>query len=73
MIHKQCLELVKVLFQEKENVSKIKFFTVSFIKQILFQILHPEYLYKSYMKDVMGINIVFTEGYGLKNIYPDAL
>jgi hypothetical protein len=25
------------------------------------------------MKDVMGINIVFTEGYGLKNIYPDAL
>jgi len=35
MIYKQCLELFKVLFQSKENVSKFKFFTASSIQKIL--------------------------------------
>ena len=37
MLHKECLELVKVLFQRKENVSKIKIFTASYIQEILLQ------------------------------------
>ena len=35
MIHKQYMELVKVLFHTKENVSKFKFFTTSSIKKFL--------------------------------------
>jgi len=37
MIQKQFLELVKILFHSKENVSKFIFFTASSIQKILFQ------------------------------------
>jgi len=35
MIHKKCMELLKVLFHSKENVSKFKFFTTYSIQKIL--------------------------------------
>jgi len=58
MIHKQCLELVKVLSKSKENVSKFKFVTAPAYRISCFKNMRPEH--KSDMKDIMGINIVLN-------------
>jgi len=58
MIYRECLEIVKVLFESKENVSKLTFFTVPAYRISCFKNMQPEY--KPDMKDIMGINIVLN-------------
>jgi len=42
MIHKQCLELVKISFHSKENVSRFKFFTASVYRKSFFKNMQPQ-------------------------------
>jgi len=53
MIHKQCLELVKVLLQSSENVSRFKFFPAPAYRISCFENMQSEC--KADMKDIMGL------------------
>jgi len=58
MIYRECLEIVKVLLQSKEYISKLKFFTVPAYRISCFKNMQPEY--EPDMKDIMGINFVLN-------------
>jgi hypothetical protein len=60
------------MFQSKENISKFKFFTDSFIQKTFLQ-QHAATIRARHERRYVGLIMYETEGFQLQNLYPDVL